>query len=174
MQWCNRCFLDHYKIVDLLIRNGANVNLPHRENRTALHLASRNGKYKLCETPICSMKFAFNLIQVSTRLLICSSKIMWMWTSGINSIEQLCRSQLRVASWLIFASTSSRLGKYHIYVYWKLGNNKIAILLIRNGADVNLADDKGRSPLQRSVQKSNWLFSNGMVSHLTITKCQLH
>lgn len=61
----------------------------------------------------------------------------------------------------MFESTSLTLSWFRILVFWKLGNNKIAILLIRNGANVKLCDDKGRSMLQRSVQKGNWLFPIG-------------
>lgn len=37
---------DHDRIVELLLKNGANVNAVHDIRRTALHLASKNGNLK--------------------------------------------------------------------------------------------------------------------------------
>lgn len=42
----NDISLDHEKIVDILLKNGAQVNIIDKEHKTPLHLAIRHGKFR--------------------------------------------------------------------------------------------------------------------------------
>lgn len=128
---------NHLKIVEVLIRHGANVNAVYNsENRTALHLASRNGFDKIVD------------------LLLKSG-------ASINYQNKYGRTALLKAiegGKLLISTRSPKLKSIYSIrdVNFNVaGSDKAALLIIKHGGDVNIPDNRRRSPLQRAAQKGN-------------------
>lgn len=139
------CFLSlclgNDKIIDLLIKNGANVDLPDNNQRTPLHYAAFLGNGV---SPFIQL---LNMFNVKEKLPYARVE----WPHGVVFISPWNWNVLieRVFTMEIFC--------FRLFFVWlllyTLGHEQVADLLLRSRANPNAVERDGSSPLHRAAVK---------------------
>lgn len=140
------CSKGHTKIVQCLLRNGAEVNLCDENKNSPLSKACENGHDAIVQL----------LLEYSADVNSCD-------TDGISPISLACENG--------HDRKTQHVMKYDqkgktVELTFETEHESIVELLIRSGADVNLCDKNGKSPLFKAYEKGHnntvkFLLTNG-------------
>jgi ankyrin repeat protein len=123
------------RIIQLLIDNGANVNVKDNEGNIPLNLAYIKG-YK--EGVECLLDGGAN---VNTLLHLAS------YDGNLEMIELLFKPKLFKSKYNIDVNIKNNTGLTSLYVASLQGHQEVVALLLANRADLSIADESGNTPI---------------------------
>lgn len=140
--------------IDLLLENGANVNIIDKEKNNALFYAIRSRRLNLCQKII---KYISN---INARSI-----------TGENCLHISCNLQLYDITELLLEhkiminvhDNTNEVTPLHYCVL--LNNTKLTKLLISHDANLNLQDIYGNTPLHYSIVENNEIIFNEIMDH---------
>ncbi len=166
----------HEKVVEILVNNGSNVNLPNKRGVVPLHVASQNGLEKVVEilvnsgsnvnqpdekgfTPLHSAS-QFGYEKIVQMFLNEGAKINQGNKDGSTPLGLASENgHEKVVEILISqgADVNQPDEKGFISLHWAAqnGHEKVAEILINNGSNVNQAGAGGVTPLYMACQKGH-------------------
>lgn len=131
------------KTIEILLRNGANINFCEETGKGALYIACQNGHDST----------ALLLLRNGADINLCdkngTSPLITACNNGHYSTVQILLSNGANID-LCFQNSVSAL-----YIACQHGHDDIAKLLLSNGADINLCDKNGASPLFIACQNGH-------------------
>ena len=122
-----RC--QNYKLTDLLLSRGANVNLTNNYNMTALHIAVQLGDIRLCKMLL------KNNTTINQENIIHETPLLIAVKNGSNPIAELLRSH--------HARVPKKVGGKLLLEFIKKNDIWAAKILCESGADVSYAEESG-------------------------------
>ena len=169
-------------LIDTLVSKGADLNAVNTSNgETALHMAVRNGLYEICEKLInygaditisdkhgrnilhtaCGsnhyaiikllfLKFGDKIdIDAKTNDLLGESALICASRNHFNDIIKL------LISYNVTINSTDNNGQSALHWCAKVNNCQGAILLLENGANINLQDENEKTPLSVAIDELN-------------------
>lgn len=147
----------HKNIVNLLLDNGADVNLRHPSNFTALHIACLEKNLEIVELLV---NRGANVHDETDEKF---TALHYATTSGCDKIVKfLLNSGAGI-------NASSIYGKTPLFVAVSRGYDVVVKLLINNGADVNIEDISGTCLIAEAVAKEPQI-AKYLVMHAILMK----
>lgn len=136
---------DHIQLAELLLRNGASINVQDRlEGNTALHRAIGQRNKAL-------LRF---LLEKNADLTICNARGMPPLHLAIQHFAQQNDFDAEIIEILaVEANVKDKAGRTALHLAASLGCFESASILVKQGADVNITDNNGRTALHAMVTK---------------------
>ncbi|XP_069682855.1 serine/threonine-protein phosphatase 6 regulatory ankyrin repeat subunit B-like [Periplaneta americana] len=175
--------LRHYRIVPLLLKHGATVNIANNRNRTPLHVASDNSMLNECrliiahgaqmhkedaygETPLSIAVLKRKCYSVANLLLRSGTYVNMFNTTGFTLLGEAVLhatldNDLRVIEYLIkngaVINVGDTIGKRTPLHLTAISNNvNVAKFLLENGADPTILNRERQLPRTTALLHSNF------------------